>query len=281
MNESLNAERLRQLLTLLDDPSPEAGTGVLAEILRYGDAVLPFLAEYQEADDPVLRKRVHQLESILTVRRRRKEFLANLKAGPADLTQGLIDVHLLWFDNDSRPALEEMFQSFLEVAANNPIRDIEDLAKFMLRSGFCVPSAGELADPENYCIGTILEERVGSDILLCVLALLVGAEAGLELGLVRVMGRFAVMNVAGVMIVPGNNWQSERAGKLRKGDFWNDPRAVLKYASLMLFLYAVSSDSFRYVHTIGHSLVGLDDHMEMDFLPYPYGGKEPEGSSQK
>ena len=110
MNEGIDAARLRQLLSLLDDPSPEAGTGVLAELLRCGDAVLPYLAEFQESDDPVLRKRVHQLESILTVRRRRKEFLADLKAGPTDLVQGLIDVHLLWFDNDSRPALEEMVQ---------------------------------------------------------------------------------------------------------------------------------------------------------------------------
>ena len=278
MSGPVEEARLRQLLSLLDDPSPETGTGVLAELLRYGDAVLPLLAEIQESDDPVLRRRIHQLESILTVRRRRKAFLANLKTGPADLVQGLIDVHLLWFDNDSRPALEEMFQSFLEVAANNGIRNIEDLAGFMLRSGFCVPSAGELTVPENYCIGTILEDRIGSDIMLCVIALLVGAEAGLELGLVRVMGQFAVINVAGVMIVPGNNWQSERAGKLRKGDFWNDPKAVLKYASLMLFLYAVGSDSFRYIHTIGHSLVGLDDRTELDFLPYPYGGKAPEES---
>ena len=270
--EDLTAH-LRELLSLLDDPSESVGTGALAELLRYGDAVLPLLGEYQESGNPVLRKRIHQLQSILTVRARRRNFLERLRSRRIDLAEGLIDVHLLWFDNDSRPALEELFQSFLEVAANNSIKNIEDLGRFMLRSGFNVPPSGELTDPENYCIGTILEDRIGADIMLCVIALLVGAEAGLELGLVRVMGKFAVINVAGVMISPDNDWAADRAGKLRSGDFWNDPAAILKYTSLMLFLYAVGSDSFRYIHTIGHSLTGLDDRSELDFLPYPYGGK--------
>ena len=269
---------LRRLASLLDDEDESVAVNAMAELLLRENELGTLPAELQEHPDPLMRRRAHQLQAAITYRRRRREFAAMLRAPKVDFIAGLIALHMQWFDNDSRPALEEMFQSFLEVAANNGIRNIEDLAGFMLRSGFCVPSAGELTVPENYCIGTILEDRIGSDIMLCVIALLVGAEAGLELGLVRVMGQFAVINVAGVMIVPGNNWQSERAGKLRKGDFWNDPKAVLKYASLMLFLYAVGSDSFRYIHTIGHSLVGLDDRTELDFLPYPYGGKAPEES---
>ena len=271
-NEALTA-RIRSLLSLLDDPSESVGIGALAELLRCGEAVLPFLRELQESDNPVLRKRVHQLESILTVRARRKNFLERLKSRQVDLAEGLIDVHLLWFDNDSRPALSELLQSFLDVASGSNIKNIEDLGRFMLRSNFNVPLSGELTDPENYCIGTVLEDRIGADIMLCVIALLVGMEAGLELGLVRVMGKFAVINVAGVMISPANDWAADRAGKLRSGDFWNDPAAILKYASLMLFLYAVGSDSFRYIHTIGHSLTGLEDERGLDFLPYPYGGK--------
>jgi len=44
----------------------------------------------------------------------------------------------------------------------------------------------------------------------------------------------------------------------------------------MLFLFAVSSDSFRYVSTIGESLVQLAGDDGIDFLPYPYTTKEKE-----
>ncbi len=279
MSHEVSTTYLKRLLGLLDDPSETVGTGAMAGLLQHEAELLPLLAELQEADNPLLRKRVHQLQAILTVRERRRRFLSLLQSRRVDLLEGMVEVHLLWFDNDSRPALFELFQSFLDVASNNRIKTIEDLGSFMLRSGFNVPPAGELTDPENYCIGTILEDRIGADIMLCVIALLVGAEAGLELGLVRVMGNFAVLNVAGVMICPTNDWAVDRASKLKNGDFWNDPAAILKYASLMLFLYAVGSDSFRYIHTIGHSLSGVDEQSGLDFLPYPYGGEKPSGEA--
>lgn len=274
MNDAEMTAYLKRLLSLLDDPSETVGAGAMAGLLRHERELLPLLAELQEADNPVLRKRIHQLQAIITVRERRRKFLSLLQSRQVDLLEGLVEVHLLWFDNDSRPALFELFQSFLEVAGNNQIKSIEDLGSFMLRSGFSIPPAGELTEPENYCIGTILEDRIGADIMLCVIALLVGTEAGLELGLVRVMGNFAVINVAGVMICPANDWAPDRASKLKNGDFWNEPTAILKYASLMLFLYAVGSDSFRYIHTIGHSLSGVDEQSELNFLPYPYGGEK-------
>ncbi len=276
MNREAQTGKIRTLLTLLDDPDENVGISAMGELLRHEADVLPLLGELQEADDAILRKRVQQLQAIITVRRRRREFLALLKSRRVDLLEGLVEVHLQWFDNDSKPALCEMVQSFLEVAANNELKNIEELGSFMLRSGFSVPPAGGRCDPENYCIGTILEDRIGADIMLCVIALLVGAESGLELGLVRIMGHFAVVNVSGVMISPDNDWAPDRASKLKNGDFWNDPAAILKYASLMLFLYAVGSDSFRYIHTIGHAISGTDETEEMSFLPYPYGGKAPE-----
>lgn len=275
MTAPTDPAKLQALLTMLDDPDENIAIPVMGELLRSENELLPLLSDLQEADNPVLRKRVHELQSIITMRRRRREFLQKLQRRPLDLIDGLLDVHLLWFEQDSKQSVFELLHAFMEVAGNNKIDSIEKLGSFMARSSFATPPDGELNIPENFCIGTVLEDRIGADIILCTLALLVGMEAGLELGLVQIMGHFAVINGEGTMITPANDWVPDKVSKLTSGDFWNDPAAVLKYASLMIFLYAVGSDSFRYVHTIGNALTGGDSDTELKFLPYPYNGVLP------
>ena len=263
---------LRSMFSLLDDPDENIAVSVMAELLKHETELMPLLGELQESDNKLLRKRVQQLETIISLRRRRRDFLTKVSAGEIDIVEGLIELHLLYFDRDTPQMLLEMLQIFMQVAANNDIKNIGELGGFMARNNFALPPEDELLEPENYCIGPILEDRLGSDIMLCTLALLAGIDAGLQLGLVRVAGRFAVINQTGEMISPENDWQVDRVNKLQTGDFWNDPKAVLKYASLMLFLHAVSSDNFRYVYTIAQALSGEDDDFLTDFLPYPYNG---------
>ena len=271
---------LRRLAGMLDDPNENVAAGVMAELLRHGEELLPVLSELQEADDPLLRKRVHELETIAALRRRRREYLHKLEAADFDLVQALIELHLLWFDRDNPEMLLEMMQTFMGVAANNNIKDIAELGCFMARNNFAVPPEDEELDVENYCIGPILDDRLGSGVMLCTLALIAGIGSGLELGMVRIAGHFAVVNRQGEMVSPDNGWIVDRVSRLEQGDFWNDPRSVLRYASLMLFLSAVSADNFRYVHIIAHALMGDDDNDVCDFLPYPYNGREPDLNKQ-
>lgn len=271
---------LRRLAGMLDDPNENVAAGVMAELLRHGDELLPVLSELQEADDPLLRKRVHELETIAALRRRRREYLHKLETAGFDLVQALIELHLLWFDRDNPEMLLEMMQTFMGVAANNNIKDIAELGGFMARNNFAVPPEDEELDVENYCIGPILDDRLGSGVMLCTLALIAGIGSGLELGMVRIAGHFAVVNRQGEMVSPDNGWIVDRVSRLEQGYFWNDPRSVLRYASLMLFLSAVSADNFRYVHIIAHALMGDDDNDVCDFLPYPYNGREPDLNKQ-
>jgi len=94
--------------------------------------------------------------------------------------------------------------------------------------------------------------------------------------LIRVAGRFALVNRKGVTIAPANDWMPDKKSQFKEGDFWNEPRHVLKYAAMMLFLYAVASDNFRYVHTIGHAMTDSGNTGMLDFLPAPYNGNVPE-----
>lgn len=264
---------LRHLLAMLDDPDENIAASVMGELLKYKEELPELLCELQEAEDPLLRKRIQQLQSITLQRQRREDYLQKLSSDDFNVIEALADLHLLWFDHDTAEELLEMIRVFMEVAANNNIRNLAELGAFMARNGFTLPPAEEALEPENFCIGPVLEDRIGADVILCTLAMLAGIDAGLELGLVRIGGHFAVFSSSGEMIAPENDWMPDRISRLERGDFWSDPRMVFKYASQMLFLIAVAADNFRYVHTIGHALTGGDGMEQMDFLPYPYNGK--------
>jgi len=184
-----------------------------------------------------------------------------------DLIDGLIDVHLQWYDNDSRPELVRIWEDFRTEAHRFPQRTLEDISYFMRKSGFSAMAETTL-HPEYYCIGPILENGVGAGSILAGLMLELAAPAtGLKL--VRVMGEFALYDGEGRLLLPGRNFQVCPAPGIEHCDFW-DRRMLLRFASTTLFAAAVNSDSFRYVLTIAQALSGTEGDESLDYMPYPY-----------
>ncbi len=261
---------LEQLFSLLDDENDQVAQSAMSELLKREDELSGFLRDLHESPNPLVRRRVHQLEAIVTIRRRRKEFSHLLNQSEVDLVEGLVEVHLLWYDNDSQPALFELFAQFSDSARKYGITRLSRLGDFMRKGGFAVSPDSELLNPDNFCLGPTLEDRVGSELLLCLIALEVAAEEGLELGLVRTLGHFALVDSSGNMLLPQNSWQLGKIEEAGQYEVWNEPAKVLKYLALMLLLAAVGSDSFRYIHTIAASILGHTANSDWDFLPYPY-----------
>ena len=163
------------LLSLLDDEDESIAVDAMAELLQREDELGDDLAELQESPNPLFRRRGHQLQAAITLRRRRREFIRKLRAPRVNLIDGLIDVHLQWYDNDSRPELESLWNDFRLDAARCPLHTLEELAYFMRKSGFAAQPETTLR-PENYCLGPILENHTGSAALLAAIA----AEAGVD-----------------------------------------------------------------------------------------------------
>ena len=271
----MTESKLQSLISLLDDPDENIAVTVMGELLKNEAELMPLLGELQEADNKLLRKRVQQLETIIMLRNRRRNFLSRIDGGECDIADGLVELHLLYFDRDTPEMIRSLIELFVNVALNNNISSVDELGAFMAQNNFVLPMPDEKLEPENYCVGPILEDRIGSDILLCTLALLAGVHSGLPLELARIDGNFAVCTPEGRFISPANSWQADVIGTQTADLSWNSPSAVLKYASLMLFLHAVSSDNFRYVYTIAQAMSGGKDDFTTGFLPYPYNGKEP------
>ena len=69
----MTPERLKALFSLLDDEKEEVALVAIRNLLAAPpEELLPFLGEYQESSSPLLRKRIHRLQAILTLRERRE-----------------------------------------------------------------------------------------------------------------------------------------------------------------------------------------------------------------
>ena len=273
---------LESLISLLDDEDENVAVNVMAELLNRESELGELLAELQEGENPIARRRAHQLQAAITLRRRRRAFAAKLDAPKVDLIDGLIDVHLQWFDNDSRPGLVQLWSDFKLEARRFPQKSLENLSYFMRKSGFSATPESTM-HPEYYCIGPVLENGIGAGSILAGLLLEI-ADPAFELKLVRVMGEFAVYDGNGRLLLPGRNFQVCAAPGIEHCDFW-DRRMLLRFASTTLFAAAVNSDSFRYVLTIAQALSGTEGDESLDYMPYPYypadddpEDEEPEGT---
>ncbi len=262
------------LARLLDDEDEAVAVTAIAELINREDELGDLPAVLQDFSSPLLRRRVHQLQAALAMRRRRREFAKKLARGHVDFIDGLIDVHLQWFDNDSRPALERSVEEFRSAARRRPAATLDDLAAIMRRMRFAVEAETTLR-PENYCIGVVIADRVGAGSLLAGVTRYLADEPA-EYRVVRVNGDFALFDGGGKLLTCAHDWRITEAPPVGEMEFFED-RALLRLASATLFSCAVNSDSFRYVLTIAQALTGARDDSPLDYLPYPFRPAEDEG----
>ena len=257
---------ISSLLSLLDDEDEPTAVEAMAELLDRGDEVSPYLAELQESPNPLLRRRVHQLESALTVRRRRRGFSRLLAVPHPDVARVLVELHLQWFDNDPFPEMAARVAGFIAAGRNSGARDLNGISAYFRKCGIVAEHETTLR-PENYCVGVALADRVGAASLWVLLAkLLLPEDSGA--GIVRHVEEFALRK-GDTLLLPARDWRVVRAPGDDELEPWDD-RQVLKFASTMVFSAAVNSDSFRYVLTIGQAVSGLPDDEVLSYLPYPY-----------
>ncbi|MDR0931529.1 MAG: hypothetical protein LBM70_00705, partial [Victivallales bacterium] len=150
---------LESLLSLLDDEDENVAVSTMAELLKREPELGDVLGDLQETGNSLTRRRVHQLQSAITLRRRRRAFAAKLNEQKVDFIDALIDVHLQWFDNDSRPGLLQLWKDFKLESQRFPQLTLENLSYFFRKSGFSAMPESTL-HPEYYCIGPILENGV-------------------------------------------------------------------------------------------------------------------------
>lgn len=266
--------KIESLINLLDDSDIQVVQEAMAELLKHEAEINEYLGKHQESGNPKLRRRIHQLQAIMIMRRRRESFAPLLNSPDLNLIDGLIAVHLQWYDNDSEDFLRYLWSRFLKTSERFAPENLNDIAYFMRKCGFQASSTDDF-QADSFCIGPVLEELAGADFILCALAAELAGKWGFELALIRVMDNFMLIDKHGRALSPRNSWQIVPDIYSNKCELWTK-KQIIELASTMLFTFAVSSNSFRYIHTIGYSLAKALGEDQLDFLPYPYGPQNEE-----
>ena len=235
----LMQNKLKSLISLLDDNNIEIVQEAMAELLKHEAEINEYLAKHQESTNPEMRKRIHQLQAIMIMRSRRENFAKLLSSKDFKLLDGLIAVHLQWYDNDSEHFLDNLWERFFKASKRFTPKNINEIAYFMRKCGFQVTPTDEL-QADSFCIGPVLDDLVGADFILCAIAAQLAEKWDFELEIVRVMNNFLLVDQDGKILSPANSWQLLSDVDSQKYEFWSK-KQIIELASTMLFSFAVSN----------------------------------------
>jgi hypothetical protein len=261
-------KKIVDLIKLLDDENQQSASIVMAELLCYESELDSVIQDLQESENIKLRRRIHQLQSILSTRRNRQSLAKRLGNKQTDLFDTLAELHFQWYDNDTKNTISQYWEALLENSKKYQPTTIEKLGCFMRKYGFRTSSKGNI-EADFLCIGIVLEELVGADFIMCAIAQKLAIHWGLKLDIIYLIGDFALIDPKDQVLFPKNFWKL--IPKIKKATFqkW-DNKMILRMATSMLYLCAIATDSFRYVHSIGKCLANSSDIENLSALPYPY-----------
>ncbi len=256
---------IRRLASLLDDPDEVVAIGAMAELLNREGELGELPAELQESTSPLMRRRVHQLQSALTMIRRRRRISALLRSDKVNFLDALVQIHLQWFDNDSEVSLYKKIGGFCQELKHHSCGTLEEIGDAFAACGVTATPVTTLK-AEQLCLGVMLDEKCGISPLWC--GMICELYPTLKLKTLRHQGRFAVA-AEDFILIPENNWELSPLPGKKEIEFW-EPQALLRLAVMTLFSAAVNSDSFRYILTIAQAFTGKETAEPLGTLPYPY-----------
>ena len=282
--------RIESLIKLLDDENSNIAGTAMAELLSHdGDSdMMNFIfAELQETKKTGLRKKIHQMQAIQRTRKRRRRLSTRFKTKDTNLIQGLADIHMIWYDEFGAASISNVWKDILMEAAKQKPVSAKRLANFMHKSGFSV-CRDNIQDPDLFCLGAVIEDRIGADVILSAIALGIGRSFGLQGSIIHTDKGFGLIisNVIqpkekdqnkpffGEVIIPAKQWQTTQPENVLPFEIWSNSK-VLKYITGMLFTNSVCSEGPRYIQILGSCLAGRKERDSLnDILPFPFGDKK-------
>ena len=275
----MDRNELQYLIELLDDENEQSAQLAMAALLKGDDENLDrCLDSLQKIRNSRLRKRVRQLESALNARRKRRSLHTRLKR--STLLDGVIQLHLCWFDNDQADLVYRQWNDLLSDyrirCAGHPT--LQSAAEFLNSKGFHAPMNDDLA-ADFYCIGIVLDDKYGSDLMLAIITAELLRACGVACTVARYADDYCVMDRACNLVLPAFDWRYCEHGELNgQYPYPVQDHQLLRYTASVLLTCAVGSDSYRYIFTIGQALsqfLGQTQESGNAFLPYPYCSNNP------
>ncbi|MCF7791536.1 MAG: hypothetical protein K9M56_06020 [Victivallales bacterium] len=270
-------ERIPALITLLEDEDSSVSSAAMKEMLRLSsmERISNVIKKMQDSTNPKLRQRAHQLQSIIKIRAVRTRLSSRLiNPKRKDLLSGLIELHLLWYDRDNEENLKNQVNSFIAKARISGLETFKDIAVFFKKNDFITAKNSEL-EPDSYCIGSVLDTKIGTDILLCSIIALIAESIKIEYSIIAFDNKFFIYDNKNCYIDP-MTWKTKTVTNKKKINnskrFY--PDSVFRFIIYQLLVCSICTASYRYVYTIGNCLKNaLKEKNLSDILDAPYSGE--------
>lgn len=264
------------LLKLLDDDDPQVTALVMENLLQRKNQLKSKLAELQESNNPKLRERIHQIESIITRKQRLQTFLNNLNKGKVSLWQDLIYINKLVDSALSKNDVQKQFKNLTDKVDTAELTCL-DLCEFMREQGFMVPEE-DVLDPDLYLIDAVLTCGLGSPLMSAIIAQKIAKEFHLELSIVLCKGKHFLLDPEDNLISPQNGWTFK---KLKKGSkiYPCTQKDCIESMIAFLYLSAVTEGQLKLIYTFS-KIIAILSNTTLEKLPYPIGKNTKEYTNE-
>ncbi len=261
--------QVRALLNLIQDDDLKVASLAMEQFLKLEKGLTDrLLAEHQEAADPRLRHRIHQLSGILQRRRSRLEFAHSMNSQKMGIWEGLCRINSVYDLRCNQENLESETEKLItEMMISQPTA-LPQVAAVMREHRFSVPEE-TMVDIELYLVESVLESRIGSAAVLCGLTHHLASQAGWRGTVVLHEGRFCLIDRQDNLLDPSADWgisKLETRGLIHPCA----PRDLWLAVLTQLFLVALVDGHLRDLYHFGYLLTALDDS-DMTILPSPLG----------
>ncbi|HPO90033.1 MAG TPA: hypothetical protein P5105_05025 [Victivallales bacterium] len=265
-------DKIKTLVKLIEDEDIETASKAMAEVLRNQRTAWRVISILQESSNPHLRKTAHQMQYALTCRERQKKLAKKLLCENLNLLETLIEIHLLWFDEDSEHALKEQWSRFRNLSKNWDANSIQHLAE-MMKALSLQSSPFEELECADYCIGEIISSGKGADFMLCSIAKIIASDESLSLSVIATDAGFCLYDEQKhIGLFPDKNWTLAQCKINNNVKRWNNVMLANLTISSLMFC-SIASGDLRYTYIIGSTLLkSLDSEFEK-IMPYPLGKK--------
>lgn len=265
----INDTKFKALLNLLQDDDYKISSLAMEQILGMDTKNLrDILACYQEDKNPQLRKRIHQLGSIIIRRRKKGEFIDAVKKEEVSVWDGLVQLNTLYSPSCDLHYLDTAMQEIVCNISDDIIVSTPYIASLMREGDFSVPEEDNL-DVDLYLAEKILTICYGSAICLCALAQHIAKRNGLQLTIVLYDGKFCLIDQNNLLLDPSAGWHMS---KIKDEDKFHPCARKDAFLSVLsqLFLIAVLEGRLRELYCFGDLLTALNGG-DLDALPFPVG----------
>jgi hypothetical protein len=246
----MKGNKIQTLIRLLDDKDIISSGIAMAEILKSRNAnkIIEYL---QKINNPRLKKKAEKMNQIMSLRHTRLSLSKKISEKDPNIFQGLIELHLQWFDEDKKDDILDDWEKFKLKASEWDSNTIENLGEMMIYLEMESVDFEELA-PEDYCIGEIVSTRLGTDFLLCAIAQILAENNGWNPSIISTDAGFCIYDEKRKLgLFPMKNWSCAQCFIPENIQRWSNGM-ILNLATRCMLLCAITAGNIR-----NSTLVGL------------------------